>query len=108
MHNTRHEQRGAVLTFAIIIAVLAAIASMTVLQIAYYHARMGRFQRLHMAAQYAAEAGVVWGQERLLQNPAYCGVPDPPPAMFNPPATVDVVVTNCGGATHAVSAKVVY
>ena len=113
MHTSRHGQRGAVLTLAIIIAVLGAIASMTMLQLAYYQSLHARFHRLHTAAQYAAEAGIVWGQQRLLSDPNYCGAQDPPPAMFNPPATVDVTVTNCvppnpPGTNHVVSARVVY
>ena len=102
-------QRGVVLTLAVVIAVLGAIASLTILQMAYYQSRHARFHRLHTVAQYAAEAGVVWGQQRLQQNPVYCGVPDPPAAMFNPPANVDVTVTNCGaGNDHVVRALVAY
>ena len=89
-------------------AVLGAIASMTVLQLAYYQARHAQFHRLHEQAQYAAEAGIVWGQSQLLRNANYCGA-DPNPNLFNPPATVDVTVTNCGaGNNHVVSAKVTY
>ena len=113
----RDGQRGVLLTLAVIIAVIGAIASMTVLQLAYYQTRHARFHRLHLVSQYAAEAGVVWAQERLLQNPASCAAmnaanPDVPidhdSNGATPPINVDVTVAPCPGADMRVTARVVY
>ncbi|MBI4323625.1 MAG: hypothetical protein HY596_05060, partial [Candidatus Omnitrophica bacterium] len=63
-------------------------------------------QAHRLKAQYAAEAGLVWAMQRLWQDQAYCGAPDPP--VING-LNVDVTVTSCGaGNTHTLSAKVLY
>ena len=102
----RRNARGAVLGLVIITAVVAAIASLTVLQIAIHQARHAKFHHDRTRTRYAAEVGVVWAQQRLLNNPGYCGAPDPPVIDG---MTVDVTVTNCGaGNAHAINATVVY
>ncbi len=99
-------ERGGLLVLIMVSALLAAIMSFSVLELAIAQAKRARFHRLRGSARYAAEAGIVWAQQRLLQNPAYCGTPDPPPFGT---ITVDVGVTNCGGGNpHAISAKVTY
>lgn len=98
--------RGAVLTAALISALLASIASYLVLQLAMVQARYARFHEGHAEARHAAEAGLVWAYERLLSNPAYCGAPDPPPLGA---LTVDVTISDCApGNPKAITAKVTY
>ena len=100
-------ERGAiVLGMTILTAILAAIASFAVLQLAIAYSLQGRFFVNRTPYRYAAEAGLVWAQEQLWNNPAYCGAPDPP--VING-VTVDVTVTNCGaGNVHTISANAVY
>ena len=100
-------ERGAiVLGMTILTAILAAIASFAVLQLAIAYSLQGRFFVNRTPYRYAAEAGLVWAQEQLWNNPAYCGAPDPP--VING-VTVDVTVTNCGaGNSHTITANAVY
>ena len=85
---------------------IAAFASLAVLQLAISQTQHAKFHENRTRSRYAAEAGIVWAQQRLLNDPTYCGVPDPP-AIDG--IAVTVTVTNCGaGNTHAVSARVDY
>ena len=59
-------------------ALVAVIASYGILQVAVNQARRAGFYRKHTRGQYAAEAGLVWAQQQLWNNPAYCGNPQPP------------------------------
>lgn len=107
LRNQLCNTRGAiVLSMTIIVALLCAIACLAVLQLAIGYARQGRFFINRTPYRFATEAGIVWAQEQLWANPAYCGNPDPP--VING-VTVDVAVTNCGaGNVHTISAKATY
>ena len=90
-------------------ALMSAIAIYTVMSLALSQARQAQFYQERLVARNASEAGIVWAQQRLWEDPTYCGAPDPPAALFNPPTTVNVSVTNCGaGNAHTISAKVTY
>lgn len=101
--SIRSGERGAILTTAFFSAFLASIACYLVLQIAMIQARHAQFHEGHVGARHAAEAGVVWAYERLVNDAAYCGGGNPP--AINGLA-VDVDVT-CG-APNTVTAQVTY
>ena len=104
--GTARGERGAVLGFAIMTAFLASLVSYAMLGLAVSQTRHATFHRGHAIALHAAEVGLVWGQQRLMSNPAYCGAPDPP--AINGIA-VDVTVAPCvGPAPRTVTAKVIY
>lgn len=100
-----HHERGAVLAVTIMIALITAIAVYAMLVMASGQARQAAFNAASIRARYAAEVGLVWGQQQLRQNAAYCGVPDPP--MIDG-LTVDVTVTGCGTSTPKITAVVNY
>ena len=102
----RKGEQGSVLVIAILTALVCAISAYAVLMIAMSSARTTQFFPGRTAAWYAAEAGIVWAQDRLMDNPAYCGVPGPPPLGT---IIIAVTVSNCGaGNSHIISSKVVY
>lgn len=91
-------EQGAALVVAVLTALLSAIAVYTVMVLALSQARQAQFFRERLVARNAAEAGVVWAQQWLWVHPDDCGVPDPPPASFDPvPVSVGVDVTDAGG-----------
>ena len=97
------------MSIVMVAALASAIAVYVVMLLAVAQARQAVFYRERTRAQYAAEAGVEWAMQRLFRTPDYCGDPDPPSTMFDPPITVDVTVTNCGGGNpHTIKAKVTY
>ena len=101
-----NERGTMVLSMTIISAILAAIASFAVLQLAIAYALQGRFFVNRTPYRYATEAGLVWAQEQLRNIPAYCG--GPAPAVI-PGVAVNVTVTNCGaGNVHTITAQAVY
>lgn len=102
----RHNEHGAVLGIVLLSSLVFSIASLAMLSMATSHTQASRHEADKLRARYAAEAGLVWAMERLWVNPAYCGVPDPPPING---LAVDVSVTNCGTMSNQmVSAKVSY
>ena len=116
MRNQLSNNRGAVvLTMTIITALLAAIASYAALQVSIAYARQGRFFINHTPCRYATEAGVVWAQEQLWNNAAFCSAVGLNAAGTTAPeltvngVAVDVVVTGCGaGNIHTVTARARY
>jgi Tfp pilus assembly protein PilX len=87
------QERGAALTITIMIALITAIALYAILMMASSQARQAAFTASRLRARYAAEIGLVWAQQRLRDNPAYCGDPDPPVVGG---VAIDVVMTDCG------------
>jgi Tfp pilus assembly protein PilX len=88
---------AATLIIVLITALLAGIAAYSVLQMMIAEARQARFYRERMRARYAAEAGIVWAQQRLWDNEAWSsGVG----TDFTLPdgTTVDVVMAPCGAS----------
>ena len=102
-------ERGAILTAAFFSAFLASIASYLVLQIAVSQARHARFHREHVGARHAAEAGLVWGYERLYNDITWSD-PNGDVDLVIDGLNVDVVVPPCGvpPCPRAVQAKVTY
>ena len=112
----RCSERGTmVLALTMITALLAAITSYAVLQLSVAYARQGRFFINRTPYRYAMEAGIVWAQDRLWSNPAFCSNAGVDPAGAAAPdltvngISVDVVVTNCGaGNVHTITALSTY
>ena len=105
MHRCLSEERGIVLAAAIITAIICAIAAYLVLFLAISQARHARFYHQRARARYATEAAIVWAQQQLWADGAFC--PDfanaPPMEGFQ----VQVKVTNCGaGNNHQIQARI--
>ena len=103
----RKSEQGVVLGMVIIAAIVFSIAAYAMLSVAMSHRqRVKEFDVDRLRARYAAEAGLVWAQEQLWANPAFCGGAPP----FNPinGLNVAVAVSNCGGPTHQLTASVTY
>ena len=97
------------LTVAIITALLSAITSYAVLQLAIAHALRGQFFGSRTRYRYAAEAGIVWAQRQLwVNNGAFC--PGAGPDVTLNGVDVDVTITNCAdpNAVHVITAKATY
>ena len=62
-------ERGAALTMAVLAALMSAIAVYTVMVLALSQARQARFFKERLLARNAADAGVVWAQQRLFSSP---------------------------------------
>ena len=104
-----HTERGIVLGIVIITAVIFSIAAYAMLFVAMSHRqRIKEFDVDRLRARYAAEAGLVWAQEQLWDDPPppFCGGVPP----FSPinGLNVTVAVSNCGGPTHQLRASVTY
>ncbi|MBI4597268.1 MAG: hypothetical protein HY737_02565 [Candidatus Omnitrophica bacterium] len=87
------KNRGFVLTFAMVAAILIAIVCMALLAMASNEAHRARFHRLRSQALYASEAGVTWAQEQLRLNG--CWSPAGPLAVNG--VSVVVTVSACPG-----------
>ncbi|MBI3322043.1 MAG: hypothetical protein HYZ91_07245 [Candidatus Omnitrophica bacterium] len=97
--------RGSALMVVMVTALFSAVAVYIVLFMTFSESAQSKFYRLRLPAQSAAEAGIIWAQQRLWVNPSYCGFPDPPPMNG---FTVNVTMTNCGTPTPTIHARVDY
>jgi len=98
------QERGNTLGVSILTAIICSIAAYLILFLATGQARHARFYRQRVRARYAAEAAIVWAQQRLRADPTYCNTSNPPPLEGY---QVQVTVTNCGaGNTHQLQARV--
>ncbi len=103
-----NHERGAALAMMIMMALVAAISIYAILFMASGQARQAAFTASSIRARYAAEVGLVWAQQRLQKNPAYCGNPGPPLISG---MLVNVVVTGaCSGGSDPpkIAVTVVY
>ena len=90
--------RGAVLIVVMVTAFLIAIAIYTTLFLAISQARYAVFYRSRTQARYAAEAGLVWAQQRLWQTPSECFGASPDWTLpTTPPTNIEVTRTPCPG-----------
>ena len=101
-------ERGIVLGLVIVTAIIFSIAAYAMLMVAMnQRQRAKEFDVDRLRARYAAEAGLVWAQERLWADPNFCGgVPS-----FSPINGLTVTVTvsgPCPNATHQITARVSY
>ena len=104
MSQPLRRERGIVLAVAILTAITCSIAAYLVLFLAISQARQARFYHQRVRARYATEAAIVWAQQRLRADPAYCNTAIPP--LFEG-YQVTVTVTNCGaGLTHQIQARI--
>ena len=99
------QERGTVLAVAVLTAIVCSIAAYLVLFLAISQARHARFYHQRVRARYATEAAIVWAQQQLRANPAFC------PNLANAPVMegyqVQVTVTNCGANnTHQIQARI--
>ena len=106
--HAKHAEHGIVLGIVIMTAVIFSIAAYAMLMTAMnQRQRAKEFDVDRLRARYAAEAGLVWAQERLWADPTFC-VGSPP---FNPINGLTVTVTvsgPCPGPTHKITARVTY
>ena len=108
MSQLLRRERGIVLAVAILTAITCSIAAYLVLFLAISQARQARFYHQRVRARYATEAAIVWIQQELRANPAYC------PNWVNVPWNAamegyqpQVRVTNCGANnTHRIQARI--
>lgn len=112
-HAQRRAEWGAVLTVMVVAALMSAVAIYTVMSIALSQAQQAQFYQERLVARNAAEAGIIWAQQRLRVNEIFCADAgnDPPAALFNPSTVVDVTITPCGVGTsppRRIDAKVTY
>jgi Tfp pilus assembly protein PilX len=104
------QERAAVLGLALLASVLASIMAFTVLQVAMSQARIGQFYYDRTRSRYAAEAGIVWAQQRLRADPAFTDLLDGTADIVLDGIGVDVGVPGCAPAPcrQTIQAKVVY
>ena len=102
-------EHGAVLAAALISAFLSSLASYLVLELAMVQAWHAQFSLGHVEARHAAEAGLIWGYERLAANIAWSD-PAGDVDLVIGDLNVDVVVPPCGAppCPRAIQAKVTY
>lgn len=67
----RRDERGFALVMATLIALLTAISVYTILTMVLAQARQGASVMGQQQAQYAAEAALVWAQQRLFIDPTW-------------------------------------
>ena len=112
-------RKGVVLMITVMTAIVCAIAAYAMLQVAVAEARQAVFYRDRTVARYAAEAGLVWAQQRLWADPAEnsagrCFNANPDLALdhdanpVTPPINIDVTLAPCGALDATLDAKVVY
>ena len=105
MSQPVRKERGTVLAVAILTAIVCSVTAYLVLFLAISQARQARFYHQRVRARYATEAAIVWAQDQLRINPAYC------PNWANAPVMegfqVQVTVTNCGANnTHQIQTRI--
>ena len=105
-HSKRVAKRGAVLAVVVGVAIVAAIAAYAILLMVLAQGRHARFYRERLRARYAAEAGIVWAQQRLWRDPTYCGSPGPPAIEG---LAVTVTISDCtAGSAKVIAAQATY
>ena len=104
-------ERGGLLAFALILALIFSILSMSVLFSAVSEAKQGRILRLRTQMRYIAEQYLVQAQDKLSRDPSYTGETN---TISVDGGTVDIVInaTNPCAAPcanrHVVTARVIY
>ncbi len=128
--SMRWREQGFVLTAVAVSAFIFSALAFSTLMVALSHRRLSSTSNEgRLRAYYAAEAGLVWAQQRLWKDPNYplsscittpcpsscagSGAADTLSLDTNGDAvretTVAITVTNCGaGNSHQVKAKVTY
>ena len=110
----QHNQRGMVLSLAVVTALIGSIAALAALMMAFSHSRHAQFHRERTRARYFAELGLVREQLRLWDSPADCGITLIGDQDGDTVADPDIVVTvsDCGPGNetkaHRLSAIVRY
>ena len=99
------EERGAVLGASILTALVCSVIAYLVMFLAVSQARQARFYHQRVRARYATEAAIVWAQQQLRANPAFCLTNGNGPLLEGYQTTV--TVTNCGANnSHQIQARV--
>ena len=110
------QEKGSALAITIGMALICSIAAYTILFIARAQVGPAQVFRERLRARYAAEAGVVWAQTQLWQNPSQSFPAGDVDFTFTDARgviNVDVIVPpcpvgSCYGYRREVRAKVVY
>ena len=104
-------ERGGLLAFALILAVIFSILSMSVLFSAVSQAKQSRILRLRTQVRYIAEQYLVQAQGKLQSDPSYAGETIGASIDGNP---VDIIINANNPCTapcnnrHIVTARVTY
>mgnify|MGYP001576767448 CR=1 FL=1 len=101
-------RRGAALTVVLMTALFSAIAVYTLMLMTLSQARHATFFQDRAVAVNAAEAGLIWAQQQLWVTPTLCGSLTVPAALFDPPVTVTVNITDCSSPVRTLKAQVSY
>ena len=99
------QERGAVLGVSIMTAIVCSVVAYLVLFLATSQARQARFYHQRVRARYATEAAIVWAQQQLRANPAFCITDGNGPLLEG--YQTKVTVTSCGaGNSHQIQARI--
>ena len=101
----RNERGALVLGAAILLAVVCSVIAYVLLMMASADVMRSHRVAEGIRADYLAEAGMVWADQRLWRDPTFC--PTNLPVNLEG-RTVLVSVTNCGTARQQVITQVVY
>ena len=102
------QERGAVLGVAIMTAIVCSVVAYLILFLATSQARQARFYHRRVRARYATEAAIVWAQQQLRANPAFCMTDGNGPLLEGlEEYQTKVTVTSCGaGNNHQIQARI--
>lgn len=100
-------RKGIALYLTIMVALIGALAGLTMLTVAISHIKRSQFWHQRGRARYLAEAGLVLARERLFIDPDYCGGTESLDTngdqVGDTPVTIGI--SNCGeGNRHEIRA----
>ena len=91
---------------SILTALVCSVIAYLVVFLAVSQARQARFYHRRVRARYATEAALVWAQQKLRADPAFCMTNGDGPAVGD--YQTKVTVTNCGANnSHQIKARIV-
>lgn len=104
-------ERGAVLTFTLVMAFLFAVAAYADIMMAVSQAEQSRFWKERPKARYASESGIVWAMQRLWEDPTWSSPAGNVDFTMPDGTPVDVIVAPCSNnpcEDREISAEVAY
>ncbi len=88
-------KRGLALAMVIMAALLTTIAAYAILLVATSQAKQGRFNADRTRTRYAAEAALVWAQQRLLADRTWSSAQGGSPDVTIDGVPVDIIIPPC-------------